>query len=133
MFIFIKIPIFNMKKTYMYLIVVLVILVIAVLGWYYFTSVGNMLCVGGEWCGGGDGGGNYSIPNSCTDSDGGVIPLIKGTVSGYKNNYPYSYTDVCGGNFFLREYYCQGNAYSYTTVSCQISNTTTHCYNGACV
>jgi hypothetical protein len=52
MFIFKKIPIFNMKKTYLYLAVVLVILVIAVLGWYYFTSVGNMIWCGEEGCGG---------------------------------------------------------------------------------
>jgi hypothetical protein len=114
------------NKNLLYVLVVVVILVISVVGWYYFSYSGNMVCTD---CGGG-GGGNYT--NSCKDSDGGGVATVKGTVSGYKNNQYYSYTDTCGGTYFLREYYCQGVSSTYSTVSCQ-TNKTTQCINGACV
>jgi hypothetical protein len=56
-FIFKKYFIVNMKKEYLYLIVVLVILLIAVIGWYYFSYTGMLRCgpcgCFGEECGGG--------------------------------------------------------------------------------
>lgn len=71
-------------------------------------------------------------PDSCSDTDGGFVTTIKGTVSGYKNNNPYSYTDACISNTTLIEYYCSGTNYLNSTASCYM-NTTTYCSNGACV
>ena len=72
-----------------------------------------------------------SIQNSCTDTDGGMIPNLKGTVSGYKNNSPYNYSDICVNNVTLAEYYCSGTSALNTTYNCYM-NTTTHCYDGTC-
>ncbi|MFH1181358.1 MAG: hypothetical protein V1702_00190, partial [Candidatus Woesearchaeota archaeon] len=32
---------------------------------------------------------------SCSDTDGGIIPTIKGTTSGYLQGKAYSHTDLC--------------------------------------
>jgi hypothetical protein len=71
------------------------------------------------------------IPNSCSDTDGGLVPNLKGTVSGYKNNSTYSYVDSCINNVTLTEYYCSGTSPLNTTYNCYM-NTTTHCYDGVC-
>jgi hypothetical protein len=53
--------------------------------------------------------------NSCSDTDGGYVPAIFGTASGYYNNNPFSSSDVCTGDNSLTEFYCSGvRAYNYT-------------------
>ncbi|MBN2203105.1 MAG: hypothetical protein JW700_02895 [Candidatus Aenigmarchaeota archaeon] len=72
------------------------------------------------------------ILDSCSDTDGGFVLTTQGTASGYLSENPYNYTDYCANNMTLVEFYCSGNlAYNYST-SCY-TNTTTMCYNGACV
>jgi len=58
-------------------------------------------------------------PDSCSDSDGGFNPKVKGTVSGYQDGIYYSYTDVCIDVRTLREYYCVGTQWSSDTVRCK--------------
>ena len=72
-----------------------------------------------------------TIPDSCTDTDGGWEPFVKGTVSGYLNEEPYSYTDYCFDNQTLNEYYCSGGR-PYSGLS-HCGNVTTSCSNGVCV
>ena len=64
--------------------------------------------------------------NSCSDTDGGNVPSIAGTVSGYLNSVSYSYADICAGST-LTEYYCSGTNYLSTPVSCANG-----CSSGAC-
>jgi len=46
---------------------------------------------------------------SCFDSDGGIAPLISGSVSGIGNSgYPYEKFDVCLDADNLKEFYCNG-------------------------
>jgi hypothetical protein len=73
-----------------------------------------------------------TIPRSCSDTDGGIVYTIKGTVSGYKYGQPYSYTDFCNTTAILNEYYCTGVYYTWTSGNCA-SNTTTQCVDGACI
>lgn len=72
----------------------------------------------------------FIIP--CSDSDGGKIYNVRGSVTGYTNtNQRYSYEDSCSTDLTtLSEYYCTdvGNFYSVTTVSCPYT-----CYNGVCL
>ena len=70
--------------------------------------------------------------DSCSDSDGGVKFFTQGSVSGYKSNNLYNYSDICIGNITLIEYYCSGTTSLSLNTTCQL-NTTTHCVNGACV
>lgn len=76
-----------------------------------------------------------SPPNSCSDTDGGFVVTLQGTVSGYYGGNPYSYDDYClGGNMsnWVQEYYCTGNQWTTYGYNCLYSNLTT-CSNGACV
>jgi len=78
-----------------------------------------------------------TIPDSCSDTDGGIVSTVKGTVSGYYNQQPYSYTDYClyaneTGQMVL-EYYCSGNIYFSTILDCEAGIETTSCVDGACV
>ncbi len=70
-------------------------------------------------------------PDSCTDSDGGIIFTTRGAVSGYKSNYPYNYTDYCVGNSTLIEYWCYLATPLNYTYNCY-TNMTSYCYNGVC-
>ena len=74
------------------------------------------------------------IHNSCSDTDGGFVVGIVGTVSGYFNNQPYSKTDSCTDSIQLVENTCSaGQAYS-TVYYCPSGNGTSFgCVNGACV
>ncbi len=73
---------------------------------------------------------NYSIPNSCSDTDGGLVELTQGTTSGYYLETSYSDSDYCLSDTVLKEYYCYGgNHYSFN-VDC--SGNYTGCVNGAC-
>ena len=70
-----------------------------------------------------------TMPNSCTDTDHGFVEVIQGTVSGYQNGEPYSYTDFCFDMVRLNEYYCIGSI-SAPANSSVVCNAT--CSNGAC-
>jgi len=68
---------------------------------------------------------------SCTDSDGGIVPYVKGTVR-YNGS---SYTDYCWDNWKNAtksndtvEFYCMNNKVNATLVHCPGG-----CYNGACL
>jgi len=72
-----------------------------------------------------------SNPDSCADSDGGLVYNIAGNTSGYKNNAYYVQIDFCAGNTTLIENYCTGvNAYN-TTKDC-LGNGTSFCNTGRC-
>jgi hypothetical protein len=75
--------------------------------------------------------GLFGKQNSCSDTDGGMVYTIKGTVSGYYNSKQYSYTDYCTSNTVLKEYYCSSKLQYSTSYTC--SGTTNACVNGACV
>src|SRR3989344_2816667 len=47
-------------------------------------------------------------PDSCSDTDGGYVAGVQGTVSGYLNATSYSNTDYCVDTRYLKEYYCAG-------------------------
>lgn len=76
---------------------------------------------------------DYTIPDSCSDTDGGITLTTQGTASGYSNNNPYSYTDYCYTAEFIYEYYCNGTQSTGGYFNCANNVTTTHCSNGACV
>jgi hypothetical protein len=70
------------------------------------------------------------IPNSCTDTDGGLKYNVKGTISGYYSDQPYTYTDTCTGDL-LTEYYCYTTEYGYNFYNCVYASK--KCVDGACV
>jgi len=77
-----------------------------------------------------------TIPNSCSDTDGGIVPEVIGTVSGYYSGSPYNYTDNCltfppNMTNYLNEYYCSGNRQYMQQINCEMNYTS--CSNGACV
>ncbi|MFH1211671.1 MAG: hypothetical protein V1659_01960 [Candidatus Woesearchaeota archaeon] len=84
---------------------------------------------------------NYTIPNSCADTDGGIVRAVKGTASGYYNEVPFSYTDYCmapgnesNSSTSVMEYYCNsGSCYNFE-INClnMTANMTGICYDGAC-
>ncbi|VVC01788.1 Uncharacterised protein [uncultured archaeon] len=65
---------------------------------------------------------------SCTDTDGGIVKNVTGTVTKWIGGTPSSYTDYCTGNYTLREYYCNGG-YNATST---ILNCTGLCSVGKC-
>lgn len=83
-------------------------------------------CVLGQYCS----GGACYWSDSCSDTDGGGNPLIQGTVSGYKNDSQYSYTDYCNGTKVI-EHYCMGTQSGNTPIECAYNYTS--CSNGACI
>lgn len=68
---------------------------------------------------------------SCTDSDGGVTPELKGLLKAlYDDNGKtgsITYEDVCLSEKSLKEYYCNENKFAYQQVECEFG-----CLNGAC-
>jgi eight-cysteine-cluster-containing protein len=68
---------------------------------------------------------------TCTDTDEGYEFTVKGTVAGYQDGYPYSYTDSCNSTILLNEWYCSGATPQVYQYSCATSFTT--CSNGACL
>ena len=72
-----------------------------------------------------------SIPDSCSDSDGGQIYTIKGTVTGFYQNQSFSNTDFCNGNY-LTEYYCWNNGQLNRMINCDQPGNFTSCTSGAC-
>jgi hypothetical protein len=67
--------------------------------------------------------------NSCSDTDGGQIDYVQGTISGVAFGSPFNMTDYCLSSTLLREYYCAYNSYAWTNMTCT-GNTT--CTSGAC-
>ena len=70
--------------------------------------------------------------NSCSDSDGGIVPGVFGTVSGYYKNKPYSNSDYCVDSGAVLEYYCSGIYKASTQQSCGTDGYTgsNYCMNG---
>jgi len=71
-------------------------------------------------------------PNSCTDSDGGIKPLVKGTASGYYNGQSYSKTDFCNTTTYLTEYYCSGTNWRVWYYNCKNYGSSYICSGGRC-
>lgn len=51
---------------------------------------------------------DYSVPDSCSDTDGGNLIFSYGTASGYLNSTYYSSSDYCVDTGNIMEYYCSG-------------------------
>lgn len=51
---------------------------------------------------------DYTMRDSCMDSDGGDFPILFGTVSGYANGSQYSFSDYCINSWNVFEYFCSG-------------------------
>ncbi len=105
------------------------------------TNCGDRKCEGGETCTScvsdcGSCPTTTTIPNTCSDTDGGWSVNVKGTVSGNYNGQPYSYTDFClpsnTTTTILNEYYCSSGIKYSSTWNCA-GNTTTSCVDGACI
>lgn len=71
-----------------------------------------------------------SPPDSCNDTDGGIIISIQGMVSGYESGSPYNYTDYCANTSTIIEYFCSGVYWNFYPLTCMNQ---TSCSNGACV
>ena len=84
-------------------------------------------CVTGQYCS----SGACYWNDSCSDTDGGLVVNIQGTVYGYSSGSPYSITDACNSTF-VYEYYCSGDEWSISPFNCAGGNYTT-CSSGACV
>jgi hypothetical protein len=56
--------------------------------------------------------------NSCNDTDGGIIPSILGTTSGYLKNKAFTHTDFCADASNIKEYYCSGTTEGSMQMSC---------------
>ena len=56
--------------------------------------------------------------NSCSDTDGGIVPNIVGTTSGYYNRLLYSNTDYCIDASNVVENYCSGTQSASQQLSC---------------
>jgi len=67
-----------------------------------------------------------TIVSGCTDSDGGMNPYVKGTVT-YQGQ---TYTDTCVAADTLKEYYCDNGIKQEHLSTCQNGYT---CQDGACV
>jgi hypothetical protein len=94
------------------------------------TNCGDGKCEGGETCSSCQS--DCGMCNTCSDTDGGWVPKVQGTVSGYYSGQPYSYTDYCIDSAMLNEYYCSGGLKYSSSFNCA-GNTTISCSNGACV
>lgn len=75
---------------------------------------------------------NQAQPNSCNDTDGGFVPPVRGTVTGYSSGTAYSYIDTCVNSRMLSEWYCIG-AYAYNAGNYTCAGNFTACINGACI
>lgn len=71
-------------------------------------------------------------PDSCSDTDGGFVIDVLGTVSGYDEGSPYSHPDYCVDSTNIMEYYCVSDQYYSQSVECWINNQTASCVDGAC-
>lgn len=68
---------------------------------------------------------------ACSDTDGGNFPAIFGAVRAGSSSYSDSCTSLTG----LKEYYCSGSTYAYSTVDCFTyfgGSTRGVCWNNVC-
>jgi hypothetical protein len=74
---------------------------------------------------------DYTIANSCSDTDGGIYKNVFGTTSGYFSGSPYSHDDYCVDAGNVMEYYCNATLESSTQQSCGTdSYGAAYCYGG---
>ena len=73
-----------------------------------------------------------SIPDSCTDSDGGYEVTIPGMVYGYSESSWYAYNDTCLTADVLGEWLCLGDEAHMLNDSCSFMNFTS-CSSGTCI
>lgn len=75
---------------------------------------------------------DYTL-GTCSDTDGGFVDTIFGTVSGYTaGDESYSYSDYCIDGTTLREYWCTGVSPQSYDFDCA-GNFTSVCSAGKCV
>ena len=94
-----------------------------------FTSTGDSKCSSFS-------DNDESPRDFCSDTDGGIVSGIQGTVSGDDESVPYSFTDSCLDVTNLTERYCGTRSQDYAPLSINLNcagNATTQCVNGACV
>jgi hypothetical protein len=72
-------------------------------------------------------GTSSTIPNSCTDPDGGYNIYVYSQPYGYLNGASYKYYDYCVSPNMLREFYCSGTNLASYNVACSYG-----CSNGVC-
>lgn len=93
------------------------------------TNCGDAVCEGGETylsC-----AADCTPPDSCSDTDGGNVTAVSGTVSGYLAGVPYSSSDYCIGDSSINEYYCSGAYVTNQQASCGTDGYTGSSYCGA--
>lgn len=83
-------------------------------------------------------GGAYPKPSTCKDTDGGIVPGVKGGVYGFKPGVGnYSYSDVCvtyqNSTTTLKEWNCNGTLPVSGNVNCLRYANYTRCSSGACI
>ncbi|RME31463.1 hypothetical protein D6789_02715 [Candidatus Woesearchaeota archaeon] len=74
------------------------------------------------------------VPGNCTDSDGGLVYDVRGTVIQVGNGQYSTATDTCVDAERLTEYFCnRANQIRYVEKNCSNMNGTyIGCSNGAC-
>jgi hypothetical protein len=74
---------------------------------------------------------DYSIPDSCSDTDGGNYPFSFGTTSGYFSNLFYSHNDYCVDSSNIMEFFCSGVYENSSQQSCGTDGYSSNfCYSG---
>jgi hypothetical protein len=73
---------------------------------------------------------NVSLPSTCTDSDGGLNFLVRGTVWDLLSNKTSQ--DFCSNNVALVEYYCSDGEAAFENFDCTTLGNYT-CSEGACI
>ena len=80
------------------------------------SNCGDAVCEGGETpssC-----SADCGVPDSCSDSDGGVVISVLGTASGYLNNVPYNNADYCANSDAVIEFSCSDVYQQSQQLSC---------------
>jgi hypothetical protein len=103
---------------------------------------GDKVCDPGEQC-----DSDCKHEDSCSDSDGGIVDSVKGSLSVYSNNVLSSYSDACINSSLLEEFYCAQNLAVSQNLTCAVKETAsdycnstalfrrtlrTGCFDGAC-
>jgi hypothetical protein len=68
-------------------------------------------------------------PNNCSDTDGGMITAVFGTITGYNSGSWFEYNDSCVSSSIINERYCSGVWAGQRNLNCTIN---TSCISGAC-
>jgi hypothetical protein len=75
-------------------------------------------------------------PDSCADTDYGVVVFEQGTTYGTNSGTEYNYTDSCIDFDYLMEFSCEGTTLVASNYSCFVysaNSTNVTCRSGACV